>query len=102
MTVLEADKGYESQWLRQLLHEKEIFPLIPKRRMGKSWRKHPKIQNVCEFFKIKSRRWQVERAFSWLKRKCRRLFIRWEKKSANWLAILKLSVIDYWLEIFEG
>jgi len=102
MTILEADKGYDCQWLRQLLHEREIFPLIPKRRMGKLFSKNPKTIAICNFFQIKRMRWQVERTFSWLKRKCRRLFIRWEKRSDNWLAMLKLSLIDYWLEVFEG
>jgi IS5 family transposase len=29
MTVLEADKGYDADWLRQALLIAQIFPLIP-------------------------------------------------------------------------
>jgi putative transposase len=35
-------------------------------------------------------RWVVERAYSWLNR-FRRLLIRWEKKPANYLAMLHLA-----------
>ncbi|NJR40942.1 MAG: transposase, partial [Leptolyngbyaceae cyanobacterium CSU_1_4] len=36
------------------------------------------------------RRWTVERLHSWLNR-FRRLLIRWEKKSENYLAMIHLS-----------
>ena len=38
----------------------------------------------------KARRWVVERTHSWLNR-YRRLLIRWEKKSQNYLALLHLA-----------
>ena len=33
MTVLEADKGYDADWLRQTLLKARIFPLIPYRKI---------------------------------------------------------------------
>jgi putative transposase len=38
----------------------------------------------------KPRRWVVERTLAWLS-KCRDILIRWEKKSANDLGLLKLA-----------
>jgi putative transposase len=43
-----------------------------------------------------AKRWVVERTFSWLNR-FRRLLIRWEKKSENYLSFLHLAcaIITY-------
>lgn len=38
----------------------------------------------------KARRWVVERSHSWLNR-FRRILVRWEKKAANYLAMLHLA-----------
>jgi transposase len=38
----------------------------------------------------KARRWVVERTHSWLNR-FRRILIRWEKKTSNYLAMLHLA-----------
>jgi transposase len=40
--------------------------------------------------RYRARRWVVERTHSWLNR-FRRLLIRWEKKAANYLAMLHLA-----------
>lgn len=40
--------------------------------------------------RYRARRWVVERSHSWLNR-FRRLLIRWEKKAANYLAMLHLA-----------
>jgi len=95
MIVLEADKGYDCQWLRDQLLSKRIFPLIPwrKNRMG------PCLKAVRKAFNLKNLRWQVERSFAWIKRKCRRIVLRWERKMSCWLAFTTLALIDYWLEI---
>jgi putative transposase len=41
-------------------------------------------------------RWVVERTISWLSR-CRGILIRWEKKAANYLGLLKLACALLWL-----
>jgi len=46
-------------------------------------------KKACEAGK-KARRWVVERTHSWLNR-YRRVLIRWEKKAANYLAILHFA-----------
>lgn len=95
MVVVEGDKGYDCQWLRHELLKESFFPLIP-------WRKNrrgPDLNAIKEVFHVKSLRWQVERGFAWLKRKCRRLALRWERKMSCWVAFVSLALIDYWLEI---
>lgn len=99
MIILEADKGYDSKKIRQMLLNRGIFPFIPRRRIGRQSPDRPDQSQVAEFFKIKSVRWKVERTFSWLKRKCRRLLLRWERLPSAWNAFATLSLIYYWQNI---
>lgn len=99
MIILEADKGYDSSKIRQMLLNKGIFPFIPRRRIGRKSSDRPNQGQVGEFFNIKSVRWKVERTFSWLKRKYRRLLLRWERLPNAWNAFTTLSLILYWQEI---
>ena len=43
----------------------------------------------------KPRRWVVERTLAWLS-KCRAILIRWDKKAANYLGLLKLACGLLW------
>ena len=43
----------------------------------------------------KPRRWVVERTLAWLS-KCRGILIRWEKRAANYLALLQLACALIW------
>jgi transposase len=92
MTILEADKGYDCFWLRNNLLNMNIFPLIPYRK------NNHKSNSFKEMFTLKSKRWKVERTFSWLKRKCRRLLMRWERKFLAWKAFTILGLVFMWLE----
>lgn len=99
MIILEGDKGYDASWLRQLLLKRGLFPFIPRRRMGKSDIDRPKQKDVANFFNIKTVRWVVERTFAWLKRKFRRLMLRWERLPSAWDAFVNLSLIHFWQQI---
>lgn len=99
MIILEADKGYDASWLRQGLLKRGIFPFIPRRRVGTPNPNRPTQKEVGEFFKVSSVRWVVERAFAWLKRKFRRLMLRWERLPRAWMAVINLSIIRYWIRI---
>jgi transposase len=72
MAILEADKGYDAAWLRQ-----SLFSLIPYRKMP--GRQVESMQEICRIFHLERKRWMVERAIAWIKRKCRRLLLRWER-----------------------
>jgi len=94
--VMEADKGYDAYWLRRELLQMGVLPLIPYR---SHIRNAPKMEEVCKYFNCLRVRWKVERAFAWLKRKYRRLLMRWERLAVMWKAFINLSLISYWLDI---
>ena len=98
--VLEADKVYYCVCLRQVLLSRGIFPFIPYRRI--KGRDVPESKDVIETFKLEKRRWQVERAFAWLKRRCRRLMVRWERKKIIWDGFVTLGLIYTWLGDLVG
>lgn len=99
MTICEADKGYDASHLRQSMLNKGYLPLIGYRKNNKQ---RVGTSEIATFFGVTRRRWVVERSFSWLKRKCRRLMLRWERKSEIWDAFAKLGLIYMWLEVLLG
>lgn len=100
MTILEADKGYDCAWLRQALLIRNIFPLIPYRKTR--GRLYPKADEIIQTFHIEKKRWKVERAFAWIKRRCRRLFMRWERKEKIWTGFITMGVIYMWVGFLAG
>jgi len=76
------DKGYDSKDVRKFLIRRHYKPHVKSRGTEEAQRKkNPRF---------KARRWVVERTHSWINR-FRRLLIRWEKKSENYLAMLQFS-----------
>ena len=100
MTILEADRGYDCSWLRQALLIRGIFPLIPYRKTR--GRIFPKTDEIIGTFRLDKKRWKVERAFAWLKRRCRRLLMRWERKAKIWTGFVTLGVIYMWMGALVG
>lgn len=99
MTICEADKGYDAAHLRQSMLNKGYLPLIGCRRNNKQY---ISTSEIAIFFGITRKRWVIERSFAWLKRKCRRLMMRWERKSEIWDAFAKLGLIYMWMEDLLG
>jgi transposase len=100
MTILEADRGYDCGWLRQALLIRGIFPFIPYRKTRD--RVFPKTEEIVEAFHLHKKRWKVERAFAWIKQRCRRLLMRWERKAEVWARFVTLGVIYAWLKNLVG
>jgi putative transposase len=76
-----GDLGYDCHSLRQRLRRRGYQPHIKSRGQERvEKRTHGK----------RARRWVVERVASWLNR-YRRLLVRWEKKAANYQAMLHLA-----------
>jgi transposase len=76
------DKGYDYDEVRELAEEFGYTAHI--RARGEE------TQAIKQRARSKARRWVVERTHSWMNR-FRRILIRWEKKPANYLALLHLS-----------
>lgn len=98
-TICEADKGYDADAFRLSLLQMNYLPVI-------GYRKHRKevisTTEIANFFGFNRKRWVVERTFSWLKRKCRRLLMRWERLANLWEAFSKLGLIYMWLGYLLG
>jgi putative transposase len=77
---LSLDKAYAGEPAQQLAEEKGYEVHIPDKANAKKKRKRKGGRR-------KARRWVVEVTHSWLNR-FRRLLVRWEKKTSNYLSML--------------
>ena len=77
-----GDKGYDYPDVRELIRDWGYTAHIKCRGDEKA-----SLQKIPGY---RARRWVVERTHSWLNR-FRRLLIRWEKKSKNYVAFLHLA-----------
>lgn len=82
-----ADKAFDSAPLEKRLRDERGVELISsvRRKNGKRKQDGRKLRRY-------KRRWKVERLFAWLKR-FRRIAIRYERKSENFLGFLHLACI---------
>ena len=76
------DKGYDYDDIRELVAEFAFTAHV--RARGEE------AQAIKREAGYKARRWVVERTHSWMNR-FRRILIRWEKKAANYLALLHFA-----------
>jgi transposase len=89
--VIQMDKGYDSRPLRQELRNKGVRSIIPRRVYANcKQRAGRKPSSLID-------RWKVERAFSWLQRKFRRLCVRWERRTKYWNGFVELAISFMWL-----
>lgn len=79
-----GDKAYTSQKLREELGDAGIELIAPDKENSRY-----KTQDKRKLRRYK-RRWKVERVFAWLQN-FRRLTVRWEYKSENYLGFLILG-----------
>ncbi len=94
--IFEADKGYDTEALRDKLLNRKIYPLIARRRMGKN----RALERIASW--VKKKRWQVERAIAWLQRKYRRLVVRWERRTKYWKGFLNFGLVLFWIDRLSG
>ncbi len=88
-----ADRGYDSDFLREELLTHGIRPVIPPR----ANRKDPP---VCDFRAYKDRN-RIERLFNKLKQ-FRRVATRYDKTEKSFAAFLALAAVRVWLPSFTG
>ena len=83
--AVSADKGYSAQRIRDWLRKRRIEDVIPTKS-----NQDPRPNFNREAYR---RRNVIERCVGWLK-ECRRVATRYEKLAVNYLAMLKLAMID--------
>ncbi len=88
--ALAGDKGYSYPRIRQWLRQHRIKDVIPTRSNQAS---RPNFDR-----KLYRHRNVVECCIGWLK-ECRRIATRYEKLAVNYLAMLKLAMIERYLRI---
>jgi putative transposase len=81
------DKGYDNRPTRELVQGRGH--VVHVRRIGEE-----KLDEAGEK-RYPARRWVVERTLRWLS-KCRAILVRYEKKTANYLGLIKVACILLW------
>jgi putative transposase len=81
------DKGYDNRPSREIVQERSYVAHV--RRIGEE-----KLNEAGEK-RYPARRWVVERTLGWLS-KCRAILVRYEKKAANYLGMVKVACILLW------
>ena len=92
-TMLLADRGYDADWIRELVRQQGAWANIPPKRN----RKAP----ICFSPHLYRARNLIERFFNKIKQ-CRRVATRYDKLAANYLAFVKLASIRIWLRANES
>ena len=92
-----ADRGYDSETIREQLRVRGVEPMISKRRRSgdplppgtrfvhRGRRLQPKSPDP-----LGRNRWQIERTHSWLQN-WRRVATRWERRPELWLAVIQTA-----------
>lgn len=81
------EKGYDNQPVEDVVERHGYTPHI--RRIGEE-----KKDSEGEK-RYPARRWVVERTLGWLS-KCRAILVRYDKKAANYLGLIKVACILLW------
>lgn len=92
-TSLLADRGYDANWIRDLIEDQECTPVIP-----------PK-SNRTETIAFNKRKYRkrnlVERCINKLKQ-FRHIATRYDRKASAYLAFAKLAAVRLWLRVYES
>jgi transposase len=92
-TSLLADRGYDADWIRELIEDQDCTPVIP-----------PKSNRTAEipFSKRKYRKRNlVERCINKLKQ-FRHIATRYDRKATAFLAFAKIAAVRLWLRFYES
>ena len=92
-SMLLADRGYDADWIRMLVHQRGAWANIPPKRNRK--------EALCFSPYLYRARNLVERFFNKIKQ-CRRVATRYDKLAANYLAFIQLASIRLWLRVNES
>jgi transposase len=92
-TIVLADRAYDADRIRELIHERGATPNIPPK-SNRRWK-------PCYSKRLYRERNLIERFFSKLKH-FRRVATRYDKLAANFLAMVQLASMRLWLRNYES
>jgi len=88
-----ADKGYDADWIRDLIEDQNCTPHIPPRRH--------RYDGITYSKKRYKQRNLIERCFNKLKQ-FRHIAMRFDRNPLNYLAMIKLASTRLWLRAYES
>src|SRR5213080_3057749 len=91
--MLLADRGYDADWIRDLVRQRGAWANIPPKRN--------RTEALCFSPYLYRAGNLVERLFNRIKH-CRRVATRYDKLAANYLAFVRLASIRLWLRVNES
>ena len=91
--MLLADRGYDADWIRELVMRRGAWANIPPKRNRSNL-----INFSPNLYRDRNR---IERFFSRIKQ-CRRVATRYDKLASNYLAFVQLASIRLWLRAYES
>lgn len=88
-----ADKGYDADWIRDLIEDQDCTPHIPPR---------SNRLDAISYSKTKyKKRNLIERCFNKLKQ-FRHIATRYDRSALNYLAMAKIACLRLWLRFYES
>lgn len=92
-TSLLADKGYDADWIRDLIEDQGCTPVIPP--------KSNRIEEIPFSKRIYKQRNLVERCINKLKQ-FRHIATRYDRLASAYLAFTKIAAVRLWLRFYES
>lgn len=88
-----ADKGYDADWIRELIEDQDCQPHIPP--------KSNRYDGITYSKRLYKKRNLIERCFNKLKQ-FRHIATRYDRLALNYLAMIKLASTRLWLRAYES
>ncbi len=88
-----ADKGYDADWIRELIEDQNCTPVIPP--------KSNRYDGITYSKRKYKKRNLIERCFNKLKQ-FRHIATRYDRSAFNFLAMAKLASVRLWLRFYES
>jgi transposase len=92
-SMLLGDRGYDADWVRALVRQRDAWTNIPPRS-----NRNEALSFSPHLYRARN---MVERFFNKIKQ-CRRVATRYDKLAANYLAFVQLASIRLWLRVNES
>ena len=92
-TSLLADRGYDADWIRELIEDQDCTPVIP-----------PKSNRIDDipFSKRNYKKRNLVERFINKHKQFRHIATRYDRKASAYLAFAKLAAVRLWLRFYES